>query len=57
MKAYFVSKYSESILLEPEPRGFNLLVYLLPVALLVIGLAVILMVVRRAGASPDPTSV
>jgi cytochrome c-type biogenesis protein CcmH/NrfF len=34
VKAYFVEKYGEWVLLEPDPRGFNLLVYVLPVALL-----------------------
>ena len=36
VKAYFVSRYGEVILLRPEPRGVNLLVYLIP-ALLVLG--------------------
>jgi len=57
VKAYFVSKYGEWILLEPKARGFNLVVYILPVLLVLAGLAVITMVVRRAGASADPTSV
>lgn len=35
--AYFVSKYGEWVLLEPPKKGFNLLVYLLPVALLLGG--------------------
>ena len=57
VKAYFVSKYGEWILLEPKARGFNLVVYLLPIALVVAGLVVITTVVRRAGASADSTSV
>jgi cytochrome c-type biogenesis protein CcmH len=47
VKAYFVSKYGEWILLEPRPRGFNLLVYALPVALVLGGAAVIFVGVRR----------
>lgn len=34
VKAYFVEKYGEWILLQPEPHGFNLAVYILPVLLL-----------------------
>jgi cytochrome c-type biogenesis protein CcmH/NrfF len=47
VKAYFVSKYGEWILLEPRPRGFNLLVYALPVAVVIGGAAVIAVGVRR----------
>jgi cytochrome c-type biogenesis protein CcmH len=31
VRAYFVTKYGEWVLLEPDPRGFNILVYALPV--------------------------
>jgi cytochrome c-type biogenesis protein CcmH len=41
VKQYFVAKYGEWILLEPERRGVNLLVYALPVLAVVAGLAVI----------------
>ena len=52
VKAYFVSKYGEWILLEPEPRGLNLAVYLLPVLALAGGATVIFRSVRRwTGAS------
>ncbi len=52
VKAYFVSKYGEWILLEPEPRGLNLAVYLLPLVALAGGAAVIVRSVRRwTGAS------
>jgi cytochrome c-type biogenesis protein CcmH len=47
VKAYFVSKYGEWILLEPKPRGFNLLVYALPALLVVGGLGVIVVAVRK----------
>lgn len=36
VRAYFVDKYGEWILLKPEPEGINLLVYLLP-ALAILG--------------------
>jgi cytochrome c-type biogenesis protein CcmH/NrfF len=47
VRAYFVSKYGEWILLEPKPEGFNLAVYLLPVIVLVLGGATIVLAVRR----------
>jgi cytochrome c-type biogenesis protein CcmH len=53
VKAYFVSKYGEWILLEPKPRGFNLLVYALPVLLVAGGIALITVVVRRWTRPPE----
>ncbi len=54
VKAYFVSKYGEWILLAPKKKGFNLIVWLLPVVG-VLGGAVILGVAfrrwTRAGAA------
>ncbi len=47
VKAYFVSKYGEWILLEPKPSGMNLAVYLLPVLALLVGAGVIVRSVRR----------
>jgi len=47
VKAYFVSKYGEWILLEPKPRGMNLAIYLLPLALLLGGAGLIVVVVRK----------
>lgn len=38
---YFVAKYGEWILLKPEPSGINLLVYLLPLAVVLIAGAVL----------------
>jgi cytochrome c-type biogenesis protein CcmH len=37
VKAYFVDRYGEWVLLRPAPRGLNLLVYVLPVAVLLGG--------------------
>ena len=55
VKEYFVSRYGEWILLEPKARGFNVVVYALPVLLVLGGIAVITVVVRRwtAGAVTD----
>lgn len=47
VRAYFVSKYGEWVLLEPRATGFNLLVYLLPAAALLAGLGLIVVAVRR----------
>ncbi|HEX7121883.1 MAG TPA: cytochrome c-type biogenesis protein [Gemmatimonadaceae bacterium] len=44
---YFVAKYGEWILLEPEPTGFNLIVYVVPVLALLGGLAIVWRSVRR----------
>ena len=47
VKAYFVSRYGEWILLEPTMTGLNILLYVLPVVLVVGGLALIAFLVRR----------
>ena len=47
VKAYFVSKYGEWILLAPKAQGFNLLVYLLPALVVVGGGAFVYVMVRR----------
>jgi cytochrome c-type biogenesis protein CcmH len=51
VKEYFVSKYGEWVLLQPRAAGFNLLVYILPVLVLLLGGVLILTVVRRWAAS------
>jgi cytochrome c-type biogenesis protein CcmH len=55
VKAYFVSKYGEWILLSPVPHGFNLLAYLFPVLVVLGGGALIVLAVRR-WTSPAPES-
>ena len=47
VKAYFVSKYGEWILLAPEPRGFNLVAYAVPFFVVLAGGALIVIAVRR----------
>jgi len=47
IRAYFVSRYGEWILLEPARRGLNLLPWALPVVAVVVGLTVWLAFVRR----------
>ncbi|MFI5245981.1 MAG: cytochrome c-type biogenesis protein CcmH [Gemmatimonadales bacterium] len=47
VKAYFISKYGEWILLEPKAKGFNVLVYALPILLVLAGLGAIVVAVRK----------
>lgn len=47
VKAYFIGRYGEWVLLEPEPSGINLLVYVLPLAALVGGAIIVTLAVRR----------
>jgi len=61
--AYFVDKYGEWVLLAPRPRGFTLLVWVLPFVGLFAGLGGVLLVLVRwtrqaAGAAPrdEPTT-
>jgi len=55
--AYFVDKYGEWVLLAPRPRGFNLLVWVLPFAGLLVGAVVALRAAlrwtRRPSESPE----
>lgn len=59
VRAYFVDKYGEWILLKPEPEGINLLVYLLPALALVGGGWVVVRQLRRwstEGVPDDPVA-
>ncbi len=47
VKRYFVDKYGEWILLEPQARGFNVLIYVLPVAAVLLGAGAVVVAVRR----------
>jgi cytochrome c-type biogenesis protein CcmH len=47
IKAYFVARYGEWILLEPTTKGLNLALYILPVVLVIGGLALVAVLVRR----------
>lgn len=53
VKAYFVSKYGEWILLAPEPRGVNLIAYAVPVIVVLGGGTLIAFAVRRWTSAPD----
>ena len=47
VKAFFVSKYGEWILLAPSTRGFNLVAYVAPIIVVLAGAVVIALAVRR----------
>jgi cytochrome c-type biogenesis protein CcmH/NrfF len=53
VKAYFVSKYGEWILLQPRASGFNILVYALPALVVLGGLVVIVVAMRRWTKPPE----
>jgi cytochrome c-type biogenesis protein CcmH len=55
VRAYFVAKYGEWILLSPRAEGLNLIVYLVPVAVILIGGAVVWRTVRRWTATTSST--
>jgi cytochrome c-type biogenesis protein CcmH len=61
IKAYFQSRYGDFVLLEPPKRGFNLLVWGLPFAALLVGVYSVYLVAKRwtvrgrqAAPPPDP---
>ena len=63
IKAFFVGRYGEWILLEPAMTGLNIALYAFPVLLVIGGLTLVALVVRRwtrpptgatDGASPTP---
>lgn len=50
---YFVARYGEFVLLAPEPRGFNLVVYLAPVLALLGGAGFLALRIRSWVARPE----
>lgn len=59
VRAYFINRYGEWILLEPQAHGFNWVVYALPVLLLVGGGGALTVAVRRwtSGAGVGDSSI
>ena len=52
VRAYFVDKYGEWILLTPKATGFNLVVYLVPLLVILAGGAIVWRTVRRFTTTP-----
>ncbi|HKK26770.1 MAG TPA: cytochrome c-type biogenesis protein [Gemmatimonadota bacterium] len=53
VRAYFVSRYGEWILLKPPAHGLTILVYLFPAAVLVVGFGLAVLYVKRRAAGSD----
>jgi cytochrome c-type biogenesis protein CcmH len=47
IKAYFANRYGQRVLATPEARGFNALIWVLPVLGVVVGLGVAVLALRR----------
>ena len=56
VRAYFVEKYGEWILLSPRAEGLNLVVYLVPLLAVLVGGAVVWRTVKRWTAQPTHPS-
>lgn len=57
VKAYFVERYGEWVLMRPPARGFNLAVYVLPGLALVGGVLLVVVLTRRwAGRGPGEST-
>lgn len=54
VRQYFIDKYGEWVLLEPEPRGLNLLVYALPVLGVLAGALMVWNFVKRSTTPDEP---
>lgn len=55
VKDYFISKYGEWILLEPQAHGFNLVVYALPAVLVLGGIVFLVFIVKKWTAAAPQT--
>lgn len=55
IRQYFLSKYGEWILLQPEAHGINLAVYILPILGLLLGGTALFLAARRWTQTPRPT--
>lgn len=53
IQSYFTSKYGEWILLEPRKTSLNIVLYVLPIAVVLAGLIVVALLVKRWTATPD----
>jgi cytochrome c-type biogenesis protein CcmH len=56
IRAYFVGRYGEWILLEPAMTGLNVLLYAFPIVVVLVGGVVVFMLVRRWSRPAPPTA-
>ena len=54
IETYFIRSYGEFVLLEPKFQGVNALVWILPVAALLLGAFAVWRVLRKLSAAPQP---
>ncbi|HEX6095862.1 MAG TPA: cytochrome c-type biogenesis protein [Thermoanaerobaculia bacterium] len=54
IETYFIRSYGEFVLLEPKFEGVNALVWILPVAALLLGAFAVWRVLRKLSAAPQP---
>ena len=52
VRAYFVDKYGEWILLAPKAEGFNLVVYIIPFVAILVGALIVWRTVKRWTTTP-----
>jgi cytochrome c-type biogenesis protein CcmH/NrfF len=52
VRQYYLKKYGERILAMPQPRGFNVLAYVIPPLILAIATAAVVLWIRRHRAKP-----
>lgn len=55
VRSYFVGRYGEWILLEPKMTGLNVLLYVFPVAIVLGGLALVALLVKK-WSTPAPSA-
>lgn len=53
IRAYFTTRFGDTVLLDPPRRGVTLLLWLLPLAALVFGAAALVRYLRSAARAPD----
>ncbi len=57
IEAYFVGRYGEWILLEPTKKGLNILLYIFPFVLVIGGVTLVVVLVRRwTRQAPEPST-
>ena len=56
IRAFFVSRYGDFILMEPHARGANLLIWAFPASALLLGALALLLLLRRRRAHPTITT-